>query len=243
MKEKNILNAHIIIQHIGAILNAGVHISEDEKNFLLKVMPLRQWKNAYQPLNCMPLIFGKAKDGNRYLNIEFLKYQDNFRKLLFVWAKLVIKNPVVIIRYYLKSTELLWRINVPYRTFVIADEDLMEEHLYTGYKPSKRLIERTGNMGRHLITFINNQNLGWFLHRGALYFWISVFFLTLTILRHKQFIILVIATPMILQAASVATFPLVQNTRFMFPIILTTPLFVSLFFASKLNRQHLLTNS
>jgi len=231
VKSKNVLKAHLPIQHVGAVLNAGREISLQDKEFLTQIMPLSYWKQAYDSRSCMPLIFGKKTDGSHYLNGEFLKDNERYREFLGIWAKLVLKNFDVIIRYHLTGSELLWRIQTPYRSFVIADEDLVEEDLYSGYKPSLRLSERVGDAGRYLIQLINDPATGWLLHRGALYFWLSLFFLSLTIVRTRQWTVVIVAVPMLLQMSTVAAFPLVQDTRFMYPIILVAPMLMALFFS------------
>lgn len=238
-RSKNILKAHLPIQHIGAFLNVSNSLTREDKEFLNHIIPVSYWKRAYNPCSCMPLIFGKNPKGGHYLDGEFLKRDENYQRLLKIWAGEAIRHPLAIAGYHLKGSELLWRVHIPYKPFVIPDEDLVEEDLYSGYKPSPRLLERVGPTGRFLIHLINNLPTGWFLHRGALYFWIGLFSVNLIILRTRKPVILIVAAPMLLQALTVAAFPLVQNTRFMFPIILTAPLFVGLIFSSTLEDQFL----
>ena len=232
--DKNVLKAHLPIQHIGAVLHAGGDITQEDKVFLAQIMPLSYWKKAYDPRSCMPLIFGKDKNGTPYLDGDFLKNHENYRKFLSVWTRTALTNPAPIMNYYLYGTELLWRIHTRYSPFVIADEDLAEDHLYSGYKPSQKLSEHVGPVGSFLIHLINNNATGWLFHRGAFYFWTSLFFLSLLALRADKVSIIAIVAPMLLQAFTVAAFPLVQDTRFMFPIILVTPLLISLFFSNRL---------
>lgn len=232
--DKNVLKAHLPIQHIGAVLNADGEIASDDRIFLSKIMPLSYWKEAYDPRSCMPLIFGKDQNGATFLKGEFLKKYENYQKFLVIWAKIALHNPYPIIQYYRHSTELLWRIHTWYNPFVIADEDLLESHLFTGYKPSQRLSEHAGPGGRFLIHLVNNHATGWLFHRGAFYFWVSLFFLSLTTLRANKATVMIIAAPMLLQALTVAAFPLVQDTRFMFPVILVSPLLIALFFSARL---------
>lgn len=232
--DKNILKAHLPIQHIGAVLHADGEITPDDRIFLSKIIPLPYWKEAYDPRSCMPLIFGKDQNGATYLKGEFLKKDENYHKFLVIWLKIALQNPYPIIQYYRRSTELLWRIHTWYNPFVIADEDLKESHLFTGYKPSQRLSEHVGTGGRFLIRLVNNHATGWLLHRGAFYFWVSLFFLSFATLRANKTTVMIIATPMLLQALTVAAFPLVQDTRFMFPVILVSPLLIALFFSARL---------
>ena len=240
MQAKNILKAHLPIQHIGAILNANGYITEEDAAFLnQKILPLPYWKKAYNPRSCMPLIFGKKKDGNHYLDQQILKSDENYHRLLKIWIKLAMQNPRAILCYYRDASELVWRIRSQYRPFVIADEDLNEEDLYSGYKPSPRLSQRVGAVGRFLIRLINDNSKGWYLHRGALYFWLVLFFMSLMVIRNRNGVVLLLAIPMLFQAATVAVFPLVQDTRFMFPVMLVAPLLVAVFFSRQVGGKSL----
>jgi hypothetical protein len=228
--EKNVLKAHLPIQHIGAILQEEKNSLKDQDVTVLnKILPLSRWRDAFDPRSCMPLIFGKDDKGKHYLNGEFLKKSKQYNTFLSIWVNAVINNPLAIFNYHLAASELLWKISVPYSVFVLADEDLQEEHLYNGYQPSTSLSNRVGPVGQFLIKMINDSQIGWFMHRGALYFWLSILFLSLMAIRLKCAIVILLSIPIILQALTVLAFPLVQDTRFMFPIILVAPLYPVLF--------------
>ena len=230
-KDKNVLKAHLPIQQIGEILNGDVELSEQKSAFLPHILPLDYWEKAYNARTCMPLIFGRNREGKPYLNGDFLKENQNYRYFLKIWLSLALQHPEAIMKYYIKSTELLWRVKVPYNVFVIADEDLTEQDLFKEYQQSPKLSERTGNIGKKLINLINNKKTGWFLHRGAIYFWLSLLSIIVSVLRFRDIRILIIAAPFLFQSFSVALFPLVQDTRFVYPIILTAPIFAALLFS------------
>ncbi|MCI5188346.1 MAG: hypothetical protein D3905_00835 [Candidatus Electrothrix sp. AS4_5] len=231
IRDKRVLKAHLPIQQVGEILNGDVELSKKEAALLSHILPLDYWKEAYNARSCMSLIFGKNKDGKHYLNGEFLKNKQNYKAFLKVWVSLALRHPDSIIKYYIKSTELLWRVNVPYRVFVIADEDLTEHDLLHGYQKSPYLRERVGSVGKKLIDFIKDQKKGWFLHRAAIYFWSTLLSIIVLMLRFRDTRILIIVSPFVFQSLSIALFPLVQDTRFVYPIILTAPIFAALLFS------------
>jgi hypothetical protein len=234
VKNRNILAAHLPIQHIGAILSDDGIVTSEEKEFLTNILPISYWQRSYNPRSCMPLIFGKDKEGRRMLNVPFLEDRANYEQFLHLWSKLVIRNPTQIIKYHISASELLWLIHAKYGVFIIADEDITEQHLYDGYTPSTRLIERVNDAGKRLIELLTNPSTGWFLHRGALYFLLALLGLNLALIRTRNWEPIIVATPMLLQAVTIALFPLVQDTRFMFPIILVAPVLVALVFVQSL---------
>lgn len=229
--EKNVLKAHLPIQHIGAILqDESISWRAGDEAFLERIMPLSRWRGAFDPRSCMPLIFGKDEHGKPYLNGDLLKKPDEYQIFLSIWRRAVVNHPLTILNYHLTGGELLWKVHVPYSVFVVADEDLLEEHLFSGYRPSTVLSSRVGSIGKFFLLVVNNVKTGWFIHRGALYFWLGLFFLTLLVLRLHPSVVMVLAAPLLLQALTVIGFPLVQDTRFMFPIILVAPLYPLLLF-------------
>ena len=230
-RDKRVLKAHLPIQHIGQILHDNVELSKEETALLSQILPLDYWKKAYNARSCMPLIFGKNREGKHLLNGEFLKDEQNYKAFVKTWASLALRHPDSIIKYYMKSTELLWQVKVSYRIFVIADEDLTEQDLLNGYKKSPYLRERVGSVGKKLINLIKYRENGWFLHRGALYFWLSLLSIIILLIRFRDTGVLIIATPFVFQSLSIALFPLSQNTRFVYPIILTAPIFAALLFS------------
>lgn len=229
--EKNVLKAHLPIQHIGAILQDERNTwREGDEAFLERIMPLSRWREAFDPRSCMPLIFGKDEHGKPYLNGELLKNPVEYQKFLSIWRRAIVNHPLAIAKYHLTGGETLWKVYVPYSVFVVADEDLLEEHLFSGYRPSTALSSRVGPIGKFLLAMVNDGKTGWFIHRGALYFWLGLFCLCLLALRCHPSVAIVLAAPFLLQALTVIAFPLVQDTRFMFPIILVTPLYPLLLF-------------
>jgi hypothetical protein len=234
VKSKKAAKAQVLVQHVGAILNDEGKITEEEKQFLSNILPIAHWKGGYQVHSCMPLICGKNKQGQPFFNGVFLQDDTNYKQFIAIWAKLTSRHPLSIVKYYVQATELIWRIHAPYGIFVIADEGLTADDLYSGYKPSPPLYEKVGRLGKLLIKLLTGSKYtDWLLYRGALYFWLSIFFLSLTFIRSRKNTVLIAAAPMLLQIATVAAFPLAQDTRYMFPVILTAPLLMALYFSPK----------
>lgn len=88
-----------------------------------------------------------------------------------------------------------------------------------------------GSVGKKLIDLIKDQKKGWFLHRAAIYFWSTLLSIIVLMLRFRDTRILIIASPFVFQSLSIALFLLVQDTRFVYPIILTAPIFAALLFS------------
>jgi hypothetical protein len=239
VKSRKAAKAQVLVQHIGAVLNDGGELAEEDKPFLSNILPLAHWKGGYQARSCMPLICGKDAQGRAFFNGLFLQDDANYKKFLTIWARLASQYPMSILRYYTDATELIWRIQSSYGIFIIPDEGLTVNDLYSGYTPSPPLKEQTGKFGKFLIhLLLGHPSVGWFLYRGALYFWLSIFFLSLTFIRSGKLAVPVVAAPMLLQVATVAAFPLAQDTRYMFPVILAAPVFVALYFSPKFSNPY-----
>lgn len=238
VKSRKAAKAQVLVQHIGAILNDGGKLSAEEEQFLTNILPITHWKGGYQARSCMPLICGKDQQGQPFFHGIFLQDDANYKHFLKIWANLALRHPVSILKYYANATELIWRIHAPYGIFVIPDEGLNANDLYSGYKPSPPLKEQVGDFGKLLLNLLlGHPAAGWLLYRGALYFWLSIFFLSLAFIRSRKATVPVAAAPMLLQVATVAAFPLAQDTRYMYPVILTVPLFIALYFSPKFSNS------
>jgi len=239
LKMKKILTANLPIQHIGAVLSSNGIITDDEERFLSQIIPISYWKHNFSPLSCMPLIFARNKDGKPYLNQNFFQDKNNYNEFFKIWFDILLRNPGIILKYHIDGSELVWRITTDYPVWVIPDEDLVEEDLYSGYKKKSLLLhDRVSPLGQTLIKLLVNPSTGWFLHRGALYWLISLFLISLFVVRTGNYRIMIIASPVLLQVITVVAFPLVQNPRFMYPVTLTAPFFCALFFVRNLVNPH-----
>ncbi len=228
-RDTNILKAHLPIMHIGAVLSHDGNITGDEKTFLSRVMPLSYWKKAYTPYSCMPLIFGKDDKGTPYLRGEFLKDEDNYKTFLSIWFRIAVRNiKIILLDFYPPATEFVWRITSAYPVFVFPNEDLEAQHLMSGYTPSQPLAEKVSPMARVLIRVIIDPATGWFFHRGGLLIFAMSFCLTGFLLYRSDFTIISIAAPIYLQIGTLILFPLVQDSRFIYPIVLTAPFIIAL---------------
>ncbi len=233
-KDNIILKALLPMQHIGAVLANNGKLTAAEEDFLSKVISIPYWKEAYNPRSCMALLFGKDSNGRYYLDSTsrgFLREGNHYYKLLKIWAGLITRYPTVILQHHWLGSELVWRITADYRVFVIPDEDLVADDLYTGYTKSPSLRQRSGPFAQFLLDLINNLSLGWLLHRAALYWWVSLFCIILFFFRTKEAAIFVVSMPVLLHVVTVVAFPFVQNPRYMFPLMITAPLWIVLFFA------------
>lgn len=241
--EKNVLKAHLPVQHIGFLLNENGRFSGSEREYLATLANLETWRRKFDVSSCMPLIFGRDQEGIHYLNGDKLKNDEEYLKFRRVWSGLVLRNPLLIIRYHLQASEGLWKINSDKWVFVIPDEDLNAEHLLTGYQPgSPRLYQRVSVMGKRMVKLIQNRDYGWLVHRAPVYFWGLLLSVAVALVyRSKRVVYFPATLPLLLQSVTLIAFPLVQDTRFFYPIILITPCLLVFLFADnpKLRGQNL----
>jgi Family of unknown function (DUF6020) len=239
IKEKNILKAHLPIQQIGAILNDNGQLTEKEKTYLNSLCPLDYWKNAFDPHSCMPLIFGKRKDGKNYLDGYRLTKNVEYSKFMNLWWHLALRNPGTVLNYQIQASEFLWKIRNSTGVFIIPDEDITAQHLMKGYSTgSPNLYRRVGPIAKWLIRLITQKRPGWFWHRGAVFFWATMLFVSMSFLfpgKGRQ--LMLVGCPTMLQALTLVAFPLVQDTRFIYPIILTAPTIIVFFFSRNIENN------
>ena len=92
----------IPIAQIGAVVNSGGEMSQEDKEIIDKILPLEKWGDNY-----------------RYSFVDTIKFDENFdntylleHKIEFIkaWFSIALKNPGVYMRAYLLQTYGLWNI-------------------------------------------------------------------------------------------------------------------------------------
>lgn len=230
--ESLILKAHLPVQHIGAILKNGAELTDEEQIYLNEIIPLNYWRKGFNYYTCMPLVHGRDKTGKHYLNWELLRQPEEFKKFLWYWANLAVKYPKTIIKYHIIASEFVWKIRSKARVFVIPDENILGEHLFTGYDhTAPDLRKRIDGFWLCIVNRVTDRSTGWLFHRGSIFFLASLFAIGLSLFFNRGFKTLILATPLILQTLTLGMFPLVQGTRFIYPVILMSPVLIAYVFS------------
>jgi hypothetical protein len=92
-------------QIANVIVNEG-EITEEQANYLNKILPLPLWKQYYKPYITDPIKF--SEEYNRKAI-----FPDHFSTYLQTWIDICLQNPKLVIEAFFKQTSLVWQMNQP----------------------------------------------------------------------------------------------------------------------------------
>jgi hypothetical protein len=128
VKRDNFESFGIPMQQVAAVIKYDGVMTDEQKEFFNKILPLEVWKSEYHPLVTDYLKF------NTNFNMEFaVEHKMDFIKN---WANVVINNPKIALEAYLNQTSIVWKFvswtNLPQR--IIIDNNLGLGNTMISYK-------------------------------------------------------------------------------------------------------------
>lgn len=100
--------------HVAAMIYAETPLTPAEQAFVNQIQPIDLWRAAYTCQFVDPVV------NNNRLNKSLLDAHAG--EFFALWLRLIVRNPLALIRHYLCSTEFLWRITQPPDAYVYAFE-------------------------------------------------------------------------------------------------------------------------
>lgn len=93
------------MQQIAAVVKHNGVISDSQRDFISKILPLEVWADSYHPYITNPLKFHEKFDSNFLLSHK--------TEFIMNWAAIVKQNPEISLLAYKKITSMIWRVH-PY---------------------------------------------------------------------------------------------------------------------------------
>jgi hypothetical protein len=210
------------IHQIGAVVNAGVPLTEEQQTFLSQIEPLDYWKTRYDCYSLNTLVY------NDKVNYGFIA--DHSDQLAQVWWQLVTRYPGVMLQHFSCVTAMVWEVNQPTgRYYSTAWPYVSENDL------GLRMESKWPAMQTFLTDLFNNsekpENVTLFW-RPALYLYISLFCIFVTAVRLRRADIFLVAMPAVSNSIALLALITVQDFRFQYGVYVLAFLSVGLTFSS-----------
>lgn len=119
----------IPLQQIAATFHENGTISESDKEYFEKILPLEKWENNYNPKTVDAIKFDSEFNGQ--------VIEENIGVFLRHWENMLKPNFAIYVKAYLEQSASLWRYHQPegYQVYVETDvsaqKRLVHEYLYT----------------------------------------------------------------------------------------------------------------
>lgn len=154
----------IPMQQVAAVIYYHGDMTEEQKDFFDKVLPLQNWREKYNPYSANPIKFDKK------FNTDFvIKHKPEFLKQ---WLSVVVHNPLITAKAYLKQTLIIWNV-IPFRDSYVHTTSLSIDNNEFGLHPINinNNIRSIIHIIFHITIFDNLQILFW---RPALWLYASI---------------------------------------------------------------------
>ena len=223
----NVLNSTKIFC-FGALLNDGIEIEEEEKEFLNTILDLNEWKEKFNPYNGTPILFSNN------INNDTLKNIENEKRFNEIFIKYALQRKKVVANHFVKINSIWWSIKElgGMNSIVLSNEWISE--MSNGIYDNKPIIENKIMLNLANFT-LSKKILYVMLYRPALAMYISIVIGAIIIIKgwknnEKEYILLIF--PMILNIGTYIILISSQDHRYFYPSHLTEYFLILIFISS-----------
>lgn len=205
-------NLGILDQQLCYVVYTDGKITDEQKDFINKIIPIESIKEHYTPLN-----IDNIKWGDTHFSEKFI--EENKGKYFKVWFEVFLQNPKRYIIAYLYNTLGYWDINKA------IFYGYTQETMWTGLEEKDE-----GYIQYDLIKMITGKSIRNILKpnipiSSALFFVITIIFMLITIYK-KNYKYLIVFSPAILTYLSILiAVPLAFTLRYVYILVLTIPFY------------------
>lgn len=212
------------VSQVGAHVTAGTPLTPDERAYLDRILPVAGgW-----PYNCYSVaVFLWPEE--RYKSFDWQVITADSAAFLRIYQALLIRNPVVNLRDLVCRASLVWEIKKPHGLYPSVIPLVADEHgrLFYILPPFNEVtLPSEGSLLPNVasqvaqIYFASTWNRWACVWRPALYLYLFLGGAALAALRQRQWKLLFITLPIILQSALLFVVIPAQDVRYQYPVFL-----------------------
>lgn len=206
-------------QQIANIVVSGGEMTEAQRDYINRLMPLELWEEKYNPYAVDPIKFSWG-DYDRW--VIYNDWPGYFK----IWSQLVMQNPGLATEAFLKETSLVWQMNLP-------DDGKMNRYVTNLYHGNEfGLVNKVINpyITQEASKYLKvDSEVEEFIWRPAVYTFLMVLFLYIAYLRNNWRVWLMLL-PVALNTGAVALAIPAQDFRYLYGnvLFLYAAIFISL---------------
>ena len=211
----NVLNA-TKVYCMGKLLNEGIEITEEEKNFLNTILDVNEWKNKFDLYNGNEILFNPNINNNTLRNKE---NEDKFNDIFVKYAK---QNKKSVLKHFININSIWWSITErgPMYTVVTSNE-WVSEKCDGEYDNKPVLINMHDNLEKYVNATLSNNIIYILLYRPALALYISIILCIIITIKEKKKDYILLLMPMLLNIATYVILISSQDQRYFYPCFMT----------------------
>ena len=199
-----------VMHQIGAMISKDVIRSSSELDYLASIQPLESWLRYYDCYSLNGLVYNE--------NVRHQFMESNGDPILGIWLRSIMRDPEVFLAHQKCVTSMLWQIKEPsgrHGRLYTTERGIVENDL--GLK-ARSLLPQLRAFISQAVDWSLDPRLIWFLWRPAIYFYALLLCVGIAALRTKNFKLLLVSAPAVLN--SLVWLPLIttQDFRFQYPV-------------------------
>lgn len=196
-------------QQIARVVSVDGNISDEQKELIEKIIPIKNIKADYNAL-----IVDKLESDPDF-NWSYVR--EHFGEYFKLWFELLLQNPYEYIKAYLLQTSGFWTFNV------VGEEAYVQATLPDILLHKLHNIDYISELTNGSFSFKENL-LKYPYISGGVFFWITFFSAFLTLRINKKGYALAYLPALLLWATVMVSTPMGQALRYVFALVLMLPL-------------------
>lgn len=222
------------VHSMGALLNEDLPLTEEEYQFLDKLLPIEIWKANYSPYSGSGIFYNPEYDTN------YLRDPENVAKFNTIFKKYAKMYPKTMAKHFIEANSMFWSIKEKaYLNTLTTSNNGMQEHVlwkdeYTTNSKSEFL---SSIYNKIIVKTLNNEMMYDLLYRPATLMYLSILFIVIIIFKTKKLSYIFLIFPMGMNFGTYILFISSQDLRYAYPNFITCYFISLVFFAVILDRK------
>ena len=213
------------VYYMGGILNENIELTEEEEDFLNKILPLEIWKETYNPYTGVPMLFHEQYDK------KFLA--ENTDEFILKYAKEHLDS---VARTFIEVNSIMW--SIPQRDGFLNSFDLNNSfisEMSNGIYDTTPKSELLNNIYTKIVEITKeNKILYYAIYRPATLMYLAIILLAYITIKNRKLDYILLGFPMLLNIGTYLFFISSPDLRYYYPNFLTCYFLIALFAAMKL---------
>ncbi len=212
----------MLLHHLGAYVVEG-RLEDSEAALAAGFRSLEEWRRYYSCYNATRLLYASGRN--------FAFFDVHIADFTALWLRLVVRDPMVLVRHQVCLTSLIWRVTMPEDGYIATwpHKLIWEGGRDIGLAPAS-MVPDVQRAVMAWLTTLERRELVWLVWRPALPLYLTVFSVAVVCVRHRSWRPAGLAAPTAANSLVWMLLLTVQDARFQYGVYVISLLAIGLLF-------------
>lgn len=217
---------------MGKLLNEGIEITDEEKEFLNTILDVNEWKENFDLYSGNGILFNPDINNNTLRNKE---NEDKFDEIFMKYAK---QNKKSVIKHFLNINSIWWSIKEKGPMHSVVTSNIWISEMTNGAYNNKPILTGLNDkIEKYINKSFSNSLVYELFYRPAVPLYISIILCIIIILKEKKKSYILLLIPMLLNIATYVILISSQDQRYFYTCFMTEYLMILLTAMFFINRK------